>query len=181
MRVGAHSPLAGWRKCLQFREEATSNVEQRLRLIAAHPPIEQFKMLWISAGIGDRDLVRSPKALNLQAIYFLGAGPALGAAEHNHRPSGALGRLPSVAPCFLDRTNALNCLLQDVGHPPVHQLGLVTFDEQGFVAIPGKELTDLFVVHPAEYGRVGNLVAVKMKDRENRAVMDGAQELVGMP
>ena len=35
-------------------------------------------MLWIFAGIGDRDLVRSPKALNLSAIHCLGAGPALG-------------------------------------------------------------------------------------------------------
>ena len=56
----------------------------------------------------------------------------------------------------------------------MHQPGLVTFNEQGFVTIADKDLTNLFVVHAAEHGWVGDLVAVEMKDRENRAVMDRA-------
>ena len=88
--------------------------------------------------------------------------------------------LAAVARVSLDRSNALNGLLQYVGHLPMHQTRVVTFNEQRFVTIAGKELTDLVVVHSAEHGRVGDLVAVEMKDR-NGAVMNRAQELVGMP
>ena len=79
---------------------------------------------------------------------------------------------PSRAVRWIARILSIPCF-KTSRHLPMHQPGVVTFDEQGFVTIASKELTDLVVIHPAEHGRIGDLVAVEMKDREHRAVMGG--------
>lgn len=50
-----------------------------------------------------------------------------------------------------------------------------------FVAVAGEEVAQLLVTHAAEDRRVGDLVAVEMKDWQHRAVRGWVQELVGMP
>lgn len=51
----------------------------------------------------------------------------------------------------------------------------------GCVAVAPKQSRELLVAYPGEDCRAGDLVAVEVKDRQHRAVADGAQELVGVP
>src|SRR5207245_8986672 len=49
-------------------------------------------MGWVLAQPGQRHLVGAPEALHLVTVDLLRAGPALGCAQHDHRPVGAAGR-----------------------------------------------------------------------------------------
>ena len=82
---------------------------------------------------------------------------------------------------LLDRADAGERDIERVRHGLMHQFGIVAFDEQRLVAEPAEEIVDLFVAHPPEHGRIGNLVAVEMQDRQHRAVMRRIEELVGVP
>lgn len=82
---------------------------------------------------------------------------------------------------LLDRPDADERDVERVCHGPVHQSGIVALDEQRLVAEPAEEIADLVVAHPAEHGRIGNLVAVEMQDRQHRAVMRRIEEFVGVP
>ena len=87
MRIGAHAPLARRRERLQIPAAAgRSSSNSFSGSIAAHPLLEQSQMLGVAARVGDRHLVRAPEPLDLQAIDFFRAGPALGTAQHDHRP-----------------------------------------------------------------------------------------------
>src|SRR5579871_5192209 len=63
----------------------------------------------------------------------------------------------------------------------MHRPGLVTFDEAGRPSAAAEKLIQFLAGNPGEDGRVGNLVAVEMQDRQDRAVGDWIEELVGMP
>ena len=71
--------------------------------------------------------------------------------------------------------------LQRVRHLAVHRHRLVALDKQRLMAIAEKEMTDFLVAHPAHHGRVGDLVAVQMQDRQHRAVARRIEKLVGVP
>ena len=51
----------------------------------------------------------------------------------------------------------------------------------GPVAVPGQQRGQLVVADPGEHGRVGDLVAVEVQDRQHRAVAGRVEELVGVP
>ena len=63
----------------------------------------------------------------------------------------------------------------------MHLLRIVALDEERLVPISEEEMPDLLVAHPSQDGRIGDLVAVQMQDRQHRAIMRRIQELVGMP
>ena len=63
----------------------------------------------------------------------------------------------------------------------MHPDRVVALDEIGLVAVAREELVQVPVAHAAEDRRAGDLVSVEMQDREDRAVRDGAQDLVGVP
>jgi hypothetical protein len=63
----------------------------------------------------------------------------------------------------------------------VHQRGLVAFDEDGRPPIAAEQLLQFLVVDAGEDGRVGDLVAVEVQDRQHRAIVDGIEKLVGLP
>src|SRR5205085_3500872 len=98
------------------------------------------------------------ETFDLLAVHFLGAGPALRAAQHDHRPARAFDALAAVAGVLLDRPDADERDVERVRHGLVHQFGIVALDEQRLVAEPAEEIADLVVTHPAEHGRIGNLV-----------------------
>src|SRR5450432_1006220 len=107
MRIGAHSPLAIGGERLQFRNQPASLVEQRVGRVAAHPLLEQFQMVGITARVGDRHLMRAPETFDLQAVDLLRAGPALWAAQHDHGPLWTVAAFASVAGALLNVANAL--------------------------------------------------------------------------
>ncbi len=63
----------------------------------------------------------------------------------------------------------------------MHQRRLVTFDEDGRPTVAAQQLLQFVVGDAGEDGRIGNLVAVEMQDRQYRAVGGRIEKLVRMP
>ena len=59
--------------------------------------------------------------------------------------------------------------------------GIVALDEMRRVAVAAQQMVELLVRNAREHGRIGDLVAVEMQDRQHRAVAHGIEELVRMP
>ena len=62
----------------------------------------------------------------------------------------------------------------------MHQPGFMTLDEIGRPPVAA-ETFQFLAGDAGEQGRVGNLVAVEMQDRQHRAVGDRIEKFVGMP
>ena len=63
----------------------------------------------------ERHLVRSERAFNLQTVYHLRPGPALGGPQDDHRPALAGGVV--LVPCIaLDAPDLLDGVVQGGGH-----------------------------------------------------------------
>jgi len=63
----------------------------------------------------------------------------------------------------------------------MHQPGLVTLDEVGRPPVAAEQLFQFLVGDASEEGRIGNLVAVEMQNRQHRAVGYWIEKLVRMP
>ena len=63
----------------------------------------------------------------------------------------------------------------------MHQGGVVALDEERLVSVADEQRPQLVCRDARQDGRVGDLVAVEMQDRQHRAVAHRAQELVGVP
>ena len=105
--IGAHPPVALRRQLGQFRHEAAISIEQLLRLVALHPAFELLDMIGMLGVHQERHLVRSERALDLQAIDDLRSGPAFGRPQDDHRPARPRGvvlapRIPLDLPDVLD-------------------------------------------------------------------------------
>src|SRR4029077_15133726 len=89
-------------------------------------------------------LVSAPRTLNRLAINEFWARPALRGAQNDHRPDGTI-------PGFIGASIVLNPPdLRDYGfqggcHELVHRLGLISFDEVGFVSVSIKKLREFFI------------------------------------
>ncbi|MGY4434738.1 hypothetical protein ACVWWO_007215 [Bradyrhizobium sp. F1.13.1] len=123
VRIGAHAAIAFGRERLELGNQSAVGVEQIFRLVAAHPVFENLQMRRILAAVRDRHLMRPPKTFDLLAVDFLGAGPALRAAQHDHRPARAFDALAAVAGVLLDRPDAGERDIQRVRHGLMHRLG----------------------------------------------------------
>ena len=182
VRVAAHAPLAGRRQRGQLLAEPAALVEQLLGPIALEPG---FQLLQVPGGpeLGDRHLVRTPVAFDRLAIDELRAGPALGGAQHDHRPAWALrgGRRVGTARLGLDLLNPRQHLVQRAGQRLVHDRGVVALDEIRLMAVAAHQVGQLLVADAGQQRGVGDLVAVEVQDRQHRAVASRVQELVGMP
>ena len=77
--------------------------------------------------------------------------------------------------------NGLDSLIENSGHQLVHVFGVITLDVTRFPAAAAQELVQFLVFYAGQHGRVTDLVAVQMQDRQHRAVTDRAEELGGMP
>ena len=71
--------------------------------------------------------------------------------------------------------------VQRRGHGLMHQRGLVALDEDGRPSVSAEQLLQFLAGDAREEGRVGNLVAVEMQNRQHRAVRGRIEKLVGMP
>ena len=82
---------------------------------------------------------------------------------------------------LLDLLDLLHRRVERRGHRLMHQRGLVTLDEVGRPPVAAEQLLQFLAGDAGEDGRVGNLVAVEMQDRQHRAVGGRIEKLVGMP
>ena len=110
------------------------------------------------------------------------AGPALGGAQHDHRPARRARSTPSVAGRALDRGDAVQGVVH--GARPCARwtcARVVAGDVDRLVAVAAQQGVELGLGDPGQHGRVGDLVAVEVQDRQDRAVVDRVEELVGVP
>src|SRR5664280_1443760 len=155
-------------------------VEQLLGSVGAHPLLQLRQVLGLVLKIGERDLVRAEGALGRQAVDLLGAGPALGRTQHDHRPARALG-LALGACATLNLGDLLADLLERCGHQLVHARWIGTLHESWRVAIALQQRAKLLSRDARKHGRRGDLVAVEVQHRQNGSVGHGVEELVRVP
>ena len=76
--IGAHASFALGRQFGQFRFQTALLIEEFLRPVASQPVFQQLEVFGMGGRIGERHLVRTEGAFNLQAIDDLRPRPALG-------------------------------------------------------------------------------------------------------
>jgi hypothetical protein len=134
----------------------------------------------VVAGLRERDLVGAPGALDRQAVDDLGPGPALGGDQQDHRTRPPLqvavlaGRAAGIGDRVVRGVERRGELAVYVGR-------VVALDGQHLVAVALEQLDQLRARDSRRHGRVGDLVAVEVQDREHRPVADRVDELVGVP
>ena len=103
VRVRAHAAVAlrAQREDLGLR---VAVVEQLLRLVRAQPVLEDLEVAVVGARAHRGHLVRAERTLDLLAVDLLRPRPALGRAQHDHRPARLL-RAAAVARRALDRAD----------------------------------------------------------------------------
>ena len=178
--IGAHAPLSPRSEFGQLRLQATAFLEKLLRPIALHPAFQHLEVLGMRGVNGERDLVRTEGAFDLYAVDHLRPGPAFGRIQDDHRPARPLeiAAYPSVT---LEGLDFLHRRVERRGHGRVHQFRLMTLDEIGRPAVAAQQLFQLQLGDAGKQGRIGDLVAVEMKNRQNRSVGGRIEELVGVP
>ena len=183
MGVGRNAAVTGGRQFLQLGDQGAVLVKQLLGMVAAQPFLDLLEVLFLVGGAQrdvDGHLMGAEGALDGLAVHHLGAGPALGGAQHDHRPQDMAHLFP-CAGAALDVVDFLDDGVQGVGHLRVHRHGIVTLHEVGLPGAAQEEVLDFLTGHAAEHGGIGDLVPVQVQNGQHRAVALGVQELVGLP
>lgn len=142
----------------------------------AYDPDEK---LWLLKGEAKSNKVLS-KTTIAAARAALQPGPALGRFEDYHRPARAR-EVAVDAGVLMDFLDLLNRDIERRGHRLVHQRRIVTLDEVGSPPVAAEQLFQFLAGDAGEDSRVGNLVAVKMQNRQHGAAGYRIEKLVGMP
>ncbi len=166
-----------------LRRRAAVGVEELLRPVRAHPVLQLPQVCGVLAHPCERDLVRPPGAFDRIAVDGRRASPALGRAQDDHRPacvlpSGVGARRPRL---LLDEGDAVQGVVQRAGHGVVHLGGVAAGHVQRVVPVAAQQRVELVLGDPGQHRRVGDLVAVQVQDRQDRAVVDRVEELVRVP
>ena len=72
-------------------------------------------------------------------------------------------------------------VIQGGGHELMHLFRVVAFDKVGRPAAASQKLLQFLMLDAGEHGRVADLVAVEVQDRQHGSVGDGVEKLVGLP
>ena len=179
LRIGAHAPLALGGQRRDLGGDPAVLVEQLLGAVRAHPRLERREVLGVLGQLRQRHLVGAEGALHRLAVDLLGPRPALGRAQDDHRPARPLG--VAFASTRLDGGDVADHLVERLGHELVHGRRVVALHEVGLVAVADEQRAQLVVRDARQDGRVGDLVAVEVQDRQHRAVARRVHELVGVP
>ena len=130
--------------------------------------------------LAHRHLVRAPETFGLLAVNFLWARPSLGRAQNDHRPKRPLGLAIANSSC-LDALDLLDDHIERGRHELMHFFRLVSLDEMRGVAVAAEEMIQFFMTDSRQHAGIGDLVAVKVKDRENHPVGKRVQKFVRVP
>ena len=183
MRVGRNAAVAHGGQRLQFGQQRAVLVKQFLRLIAAQPFLELGEVFLLVGGADgqvDGHLVRAERTLDGFAVDDFRPRPALGRAQHDHRPLDVAEVLARTG-AALDVVNFLNDSVQRLGHLLVHRQRVVALDKIGLPRAAEEEMFEFLVRHAAKDGRIADFVAVQVQDGQHRAVTHGVQEFVALP
>ena len=180
MGIGTHAPVALRCQLGELGHQPARVVEQLLGPVALHPALEEPDMVRVLRIDEQRHLVGAESALDLQAVDDLRPRPALGRAEHDHRPTRPRG-VATVACIVMELVNLGDGLVQGGRHQLVHRFRVVTLHKVRRPAAAPQVLLQLLGLDPREHRRVGDLVAVQVQYRQHCPVGDRTQELVGVP
>jgi len=86
-------------------------------------------------------------------------GPALGEAQHDHRPQGA-HRVAAAAGLGTDHKDAVDGLIHGGGHGPVHRQGIVAFHHDRLPAVAAQQADQLLLGDARLQGGIVDLVAM---------------------
>jgi len=92
------------------------------------------------------------------------------ATDHTRRPCRAL-----------NGADLLHGMVHGGGHGLMQGLRVGAFHEQRRPAVTLEQLAQLLMADAGQQGRVVDLVAIEVEDRQHRAVPGGVQEFVDMP
>ena len=113
------------------------------------------------------------------AVDLLRAGPALRRPQHDHRPRGRRRSAFVRAACWIARSRRAR---RRAPRPAAGaRRRVVARDDDRPLAVALEQLHELLLGDAGEHGRVRDLVAVQVQDRQHRAVGDRVQELVRVP
>ena len=132
--AGAHPQGSLGREGPQLRHQAAVGIKQLLGAVAAQPGLQQGQLLRVGVGSRQGHLVGAPKTFELVAVELGGARPALGGAQHQHRP-GRPHRLAAGAAAGLDGADSLQGRIHRRGHGAVHRHRLVALHKQRLPAV----------------------------------------------
>ncbi len=180
MGVGAHATYAHWGKGPQFGNQGAVGIKELPRAVALQPILQQTELLWIGVRRSKGHLVGPPEALQFLAMQRSRAGPALGGAQHDHRP-GRPHRFTACTSFGADLKNAPDRPIHGGSHGFVHGLRFTAFHENRLPAIAAHQARQLVMRNPRQQGRVGDLVAIQVQHRQHRPIADRVEELVDMP
>ena len=181
VRVRAHAARTLRRQCLELLDQPAVCIEQLLWPVALHPLLEQLEVVGVVAHVRERHLVRAPVALDCLARDLLRPGPALGAAQHDHRPA----RHARVCRCDGRRTGSCGCPARNAPGSAAMSwcivAGIVAFDEMRRPAVAAEQGVEFLVRNAREDRGVVDLVAVQVQHGQHGAVAHRVQELVRVP
>ena len=158
---------------------ATVAVEQLLRPVGAEPRLEDGEMLGVRLGVLGRHLVSAERPFNRHAVDLDWPSPPFGAAQQQHRPLPSFGGAGTRL--ALDRANCLVGLIHRLGHHRVRIVRGADVDDVRSVAVAGEQVGQLRIGHRGEDGRRGDLEAVQVQDRQDRARGSRVEELGAVP
>ena len=138
-------------------------------------------MLRVLAHASERDLMRAERPFDALAVDDLRPRPPLRRPQHDHRPVDRTGRGRSPSPDRLDTADLLDGDVHRLGHGAVHAARIAARDHVRRVAVAAQQLQQLPPGNAVEDRRTGDLRAVQMEDREDRAVARRIEELVRVP
>jgi hypothetical protein len=179
-RVGTHSSVALRNDRAEGLNGCARLIEETLRLIASHPVLEDLEMCRVSGRVSDGDLVSTPVTLQVIVVKLARSGPALRASENDHGPQGSLG-LARVTTFLLDLSDLVHTVFERRGHGLVHRLNIITLDKVWLPAVTDKEALEFSVRNSSKNSWVVDLVAVKVKNRQDSTINNGVKELVTVP
>ena len=82
---------------------------------------------------------------------------------------------------LLDLPDVLDGLFQGGGHELMHRFRVVAFHKVGRPAAASEELLQFLMLDAGQDGRVADLVAIQVQDRQHGSVGDRVEKLVGLP
>jgi hypothetical protein len=178
--IRPHASRPGWRERCDLWSETALVVEQLPGAIAAHPGLEQSKVLGIRARRGQGNLVGAKRPFDPVPVHDCRPGPALRGRENDHRPLRA--RPYAARACAaLDVPDGVHDDVEGACHPGMHLRWIVALDEMRIPPVAAQQLRELAPWDACEHRRVRNLVAVQVQDRQHRAVGGRIEEHVRVP
>src|SRR6516165_8510110 len=184
MGTCTHPSITGWSQRGDFRGELPRLTEELLRPVAAHPLLEQPQVSGIFPHLVDWNLMSAPKSFDLLAVDLFRTRPAFRTSQDDERPTRsihpvAIGAWAARLP--LNGMDIIDHLVQNGGHALMHRCRLRSCDHKGLVPVAVKQADELLVLHSSKDSRVGDLIAVEMKNRQYGAIRAWIEKFIAMP